>query len=45
MMKRLFLLALVGLVLAISLALPFAEDEDETTNGLKLEDAERCGKK
>lgn len=49
-MNRLFLLALVGFVLAIGLALPFSEDEDKTSdnemkeipNDFKAEDAERC---
>ena len=43
-MNKLFLLALVGLVLTISLALPFGEDDDVTSNGLRLQDAERCDK-
>ena len=43
-MNKLFLLALVGLVLTISLALPFGEDDDVTSNGLKLQDAERFDK-
>ena len=45
MMNKLFLLALAGFALTISLALPFSEDEDETSNGLRLRDAERCDKK
>ena len=43
-MNRLFLLAVVGFVLAIGLALPFGEDGDETSDDSKLEDVDRCGK-
>ena len=44
-MNRLFLLAVVGFVLAIGLALPFDEDGGDTSNDFKSEDVERCGKK
>ncbi|XP_078377999.1 uncharacterized protein LOC144661169 [Oculina patagonica] len=40
-MNKLFLLALVGFVLAIGLALPFNEDGDNLSNDLNSEDAER----
>ena len=48
-MNRLVLLALLGFVLAIGLALPYSTDEDETTygemnevpNDLKAEEVER----
>ena len=49
-MKRLVLLALVGFMLAISLALAYSEDEDpaandemkEVSNYFKAKEAERC---
>ena len=49
-MNRLVLLALVGFVLAIGLALPYSDDEDPITNGeieevsndFKAKEAERC---
>ena len=49
-MNRLVLLALVGFVLAIGLALPYRDDEDPVTNGeieevsnyFKAKEAERC---
>ncbi|KAL9966730.1 hypothetical protein ACROYT_G024847 [Oculina patagonica] len=41
-MNKLFLLALIGFVLAIGLALPFSEDGDGTSNNdFKSEDEER----
>ncbi|KAL9966732.1 hypothetical protein ACROYT_G024849 [Oculina patagonica] len=40
-LNKLFLLALVGFVLATGLALPFNEDGDQTSDALKSEDAER----
>ncbi|XP_078377616.1 uncharacterized protein LOC144660752 [Oculina patagonica] len=40
-MNKLFLLALVGFVLALGLALPLYENGDQTNNDLKSEDAAR----